>query len=57
MSQIVSELNDEKIDVIKWSPDPAEYIANALSPARVIMVNANEQEKVARVVWPVISFL
>mgnify|MGYP002919318787 FL=1 len=52
VSQIVSELNDEKIDVIKWSPDPAEYIANALSPARVIMVNANEQEKVARVVVP-----
>lgn len=52
VSQIVSELNDEKIDVIKWSPDPAEYIANALSPAKVIMVNANEKEKVARVVVP-----
>lgn len=48
----MSELNDEKIDVIKWSPDPAEYIANALSPAKVIMVNANEKEKVARVVVP-----
>lgn len=32
---IVRELNEEKIDVIEWNPDPAEYIAKALSPARV----------------------
>ncbi|MDX1436187.1 MAG: transcription termination factor NusA [Anaerolineales bacterium] len=32
---IVRELNDEKIDVIEWNPDPAVYIAKALSPARV----------------------
>ncbi|RME07387.1 MAG: transcription termination/antitermination protein NusA [Anaerolineae bacterium] len=35
---IVRELNDEKIDVIEWNPDPAVYIAKALSPARVLSV-------------------
>jgi len=49
---VVDELNDEKIDIIKWSSDSAEYIANALSPAKVLMVNANEQEKTARVIVP-----
>jgi N utilization substance protein A len=32
---VVNELRGEKIDVIRWSPDPATYIANALSPAKV----------------------
>ena len=35
---IVRELNDEKIDVIEWNPDPQAYIAKALSPARVLNV-------------------
>lgn len=35
---IVRELNDEKIDVIEWNPDPIDYIAKALSPARVVGV-------------------
>jgi len=35
---VVNELRGEKIDVIRWSPDPATYIANALSPARVDQV-------------------
>ncbi len=35
---VVAELRNEKIDVIRWSPDPATYIANALSPAKVIKV-------------------
>jgi len=42
---IVRELNDEKIDVIEWSPDPAVYIAKALSPARVSGVYLNEHGK------------
>lgn len=52
VSHIVDELSDEKIDIVKWSPDPAEYIANALSPAKVLMVSADESEKTARVVVP-----
>jgi N utilization substance protein A len=35
---VVAELRNEKIDVIRWSPDPATYIANALSPAKVVEV-------------------
>jgi N utilization substance protein A len=45
---IVRELNDEKIDVIEWSADPAVYIAKALSPARVSGVYLNEQAKGAK---------
>ncbi len=45
---IVRELNDEKIDVIEWSPDPAVYIAKALSPARVAGVYLNEQSRGAK---------
>jgi N utilization substance protein A len=35
---VMHELNEEKIDIVDWSPDPAEFIANALSPARVSRV-------------------
>lgn len=42
---IVKELNDEKIDVIEWNPDPSAYIAKALSPARVTGVYLNDQVK------------
>jgi transcription termination/antitermination protein NusA len=45
---IVRELNDEKIDVIEWSADPAVYIAKALSPARVAGVYLNEHAKGAK---------
>ena len=52
---IVRELNDEKIDVIEWNPDPAGYIAKALSPARVNGVYLDENvrgTKTATVVVP-----
>lgn len=42
---IIAELSGEKIDVIQWDEDPAHYIANALSPARVVAVDIFEQEK------------
>ena len=47
---IVNELRGEKVDIIKWSSDPAEYIAQALSPAKVVGVFVNEHEKAAKVV-------
>jgi N utilization substance protein A len=47
---VVNELRGEKIDVIRWSPDPATYIANALSPARVVEVRLmNPEERQAHV--------
>ena len=47
-----NELNGEKIDVIPWSEDILDFIANALSPAKVYMVQANEEEKEAKVIVP-----
>jgi N utilization substance protein A len=50
---VVNELRGEKIDVIRWSPDPATYIANALSPARVVEVRlVNPDERQAHVLVP-----
>ncbi len=52
---IVRELHDEKIDVIEWNPDPAQFIAKAISPARVVGVYLNEKAgtgKTATVVVP-----
>jgi transcription termination factor NusA len=49
---IVDELKGEKIDIIKWSSDIKEYIAAALSPARVLSVDINNVEKIARVLVP-----
>ena len=49
---VVGELRGEKIDVVKWDPDPAQYVANALSPAKVVSVEINEATKVARVIVP-----
>ena len=45
---IVRELNEEKIDVIEWNLDPAEYIAKALSPARVVGVFLDKMAKGAK---------
>ncbi len=49
---IVNELKGEKIDIVKWNADPGKYIANALSPAKVVAVDANETEKASRVIVP-----
>ncbi len=52
VQNIVSELNGEKIDIIKWSNDPSKYVASSLSPAKVVAVEIWEEEKVARVIVP-----
>lgn len=52
VENVVSELKTEKIDIIKWSSEPAEYIANALNPARVLNVFVADKEKAARVIVP-----
>jgi N utilization substance protein A len=49
---IVDELNGEKIDIVIWSKNIEEFIANSLSPSKVIKVVANEKEKSALVVVP-----
>ncbi|WP_046443171.1 transcription termination factor NusA, partial [Christensenella hongkongensis] len=52
IEKVVEELNGEKIDVVPWSADPIEFIANALRPAKVVMVQINEDEKAAKVIVP-----
>ena len=52
VERIVGELHNEKIDIIEWDSDSAVYIAKALSPAKVLMVYINEEEKAAKVVVP-----
>lgn len=52
IQNIVNELNGEKIDVVQWSPDAAEFIANALSPAQVVEVQLNGEERSALVIVP-----
>ncbi len=52
VQHVVSELRGEKIDIVKWSPNPVEFVAQALSPSKVSHVLLDEAEKVARVVVP-----
>ena len=53
----MNELKGEKIDIIKWSEDPEEYIASALSPAQVLLVEADQETKSAKVVVDITSLL
>ncbi len=52
VNAIVSEVGGEKIDIIPWSSDILDYIARALSPAKVLIVQADEDAKEAKVVVP-----
>lgn len=49
VTTVMGELNGEKIDIIPWSADPAEYISSALSPANVINIDINDQEHKATI--------
>ena len=49
---IVEELNGEKIDIIIWSNNIEEFIANSLSPSKVVKVEVNEREKSALIIVP-----
>jgi N utilization substance protein A len=46
---IISELGGEKVDIIEWDEDPKKFIANSLSPAKIINIEINEEEKKATV--------
>ena len=50
INAVVGELGDEKIDIIKYSEDPVEYIKSALSPSNVLDVAVNEEERSCRVI-------
>lgn len=52
VQNVINELRGEKIDIIEWSPNYAQYIASALNPAEVLAVDVKEEEKTAKVVVP-----
>ena len=52
VNAVVKELRGEKIDIINWDENPALLIENALSPAKVISVMADPDEKIAGVIVP-----
>lgn len=52
INTIVSELNGEKIDLVEYSDDPLEYIARALSPAKVLSVETNDSLNMSQVIVP-----
>jgi N utilization substance protein A len=47
INNIVHELNEEKIDIIQWSPDPANFVSNALSPVKPLRVELRESDHTA----------
>jgi N utilization substance protein A len=49
---IVDELRGEKIDIIKWSSNPVEFLSSSLSPAKVVRVDLAEDEKIAEITVP-----
>ncbi len=49
---VVNELKGEKIDIVRWSKDPVEFVANALSPSKVLDVLVDENEKATTVIVP-----
>ncbi|MCS0673117.1 transcription termination factor NusA [Cytobacillus firmus] len=49
---VVNELKGEKIDIVKWSSDPVVFVANALSPSKVLDVIVNEDDKATTVIVP-----
>ena len=52
VKRIVNELHDEKIDIIKWSDNPSEFVANALNPAHVVAIYTADEGKMCRAVVP-----
>ncbi|MEA2084549.1 MAG: transcription termination factor NusA [Thermodesulfobacteriota bacterium] len=52
VQNVVQELQGERIDIVPWSPDPAKYVSNALSPAQVSMVVVDEENRTLLVVVP-----
>jgi len=50
VNAVVAELDGEKIDIIPWCEDPLEFIARALSPAKVVMVQASEDTRYAKAI-------
>ena len=49
VSAVMNELGGEKIDIIEWSEDPKKFVSDSLSPAKVLKIDINEEEKKATI--------
>jgi len=56
VQSVVSELGNERIDIVEWVPDTGEFIKNALSPAKVIMFGLMKKKKLPTQLYPTINF-
>lgn len=56
VQSVVQALKGERIDIIEWDEDPAKFVANALSPARVIKTEVFPEQKLARAIVPDYQF-
>lgn len=52
VQNVVNELQGEKIDIIRWEEDPEQFVANALSPAKVMSVSLDQETRSAQVIVP-----
>ncbi|MCY3602322.1 MAG: transcription termination/antitermination protein NusA, partial [Chloroflexi bacterium] len=52
IQNVVNELGGERVDIIKWDPDPVSFVTNALSPAQVVDVQLDEDSREAVIVVP-----
>ena len=52
IQNVVNELGGERVDIIKWDPDPVNFVTNALSPAQVVEVRLDEDEREAIIIVP-----
>jgi len=52
VQSIVRELSGEKIDIVRWSQNPQEFITNALSPVQILKITIDEENKTAQVIVP-----
>jgi N utilization substance protein A len=50
VQSVVQELRGEKIDIVQWSDDPASFVGNALSPAKIYKINANPDGRAMEVI-------
>ncbi|MXY88883.1 MAG: transcription termination/antitermination protein NusA, partial [Dehalococcoidia bacterium] len=52
IQNVVNELGGERVDIIKWDPDPVEFVTNALSPAQIVEVRLDDESREAVIIVP-----
>ena len=52
VNAVTKELRGERIDIVRWDPDPVEFVKNALSPAQINKINLNEEDRIMEIIVP-----